>query len=328
MRTVLGGLTAPAVATLLLAAPSAVSAQPMETLGTRALGMGGAFVAVADDATAPYWNPAGLATGASFSFLVERQLLDLTADRADAAPERAEDDSGLIVSLGVPALGLSYYRLRRTHVELPSARETAGNLITHHTAVTLLQSLGDSIAVGTAFKYVRGIAALRPVVGDRSVEDLLDEAGSLVGKATNAFDVDVGVMLSLRRARIGLVARNLREPGFETPDGVEVSLERQVRAGLAVLPAEGLIVSADLDLVEQDTPTGPRRELAAGLERSFARRAAVRGGFRVNLAGEASPVGALGASLALKRFLWVDVQMTRGGEDRERGWGLGVRVAF
>jgi hypothetical protein len=28
--------------------------------GARALGMGGAFVAVADDATAPYWNPAGL----------------------------------------------------------------------------------------------------------------------------------------------------------------------------------------------------------------------------------------------------------------------------
>ena len=28
-------------------------------VGARALGMGGAFVAVADDATATYWNPAG-----------------------------------------------------------------------------------------------------------------------------------------------------------------------------------------------------------------------------------------------------------------------------
>src|SRR5438552_4125808 len=28
--------------------------------GARALGMGGAFYAVADDATAAYWNPAGL----------------------------------------------------------------------------------------------------------------------------------------------------------------------------------------------------------------------------------------------------------------------------
>src|SRR2546428_6361855 len=29
-------------------------------IGARAIGMGGAFSAVTDDATAPYWNPAGM----------------------------------------------------------------------------------------------------------------------------------------------------------------------------------------------------------------------------------------------------------------------------
>src|SRR5438046_9685026 len=29
-------------------------------VGARAVGMGGAFVAVADDATSPFWNPAGM----------------------------------------------------------------------------------------------------------------------------------------------------------------------------------------------------------------------------------------------------------------------------
>ncbi len=49
---------------LLLAVPAAATKYAGEFLkiqvGARALGMGGAFVAVSDDATAPYWNPAGM----------------------------------------------------------------------------------------------------------------------------------------------------------------------------------------------------------------------------------------------------------------------------
>ena len=47
-------------------APEA-EAQSVETIGIRAQGMGGAFTAVADDATATWWNPAGLAGGSYFS---------------------------------------------------------------------------------------------------------------------------------------------------------------------------------------------------------------------------------------------------------------------
>ena len=47
--------------------PPVAGAQIYESVGIRAQGMGGAFVAVADDATATWWNPAGLASGAYFS---------------------------------------------------------------------------------------------------------------------------------------------------------------------------------------------------------------------------------------------------------------------
>jgi hypothetical protein len=53
-----------AIAVLLTAAPAGATKYAGEFMkipvGARAIGMGGAFSAVADDATSPYWNPAGM----------------------------------------------------------------------------------------------------------------------------------------------------------------------------------------------------------------------------------------------------------------------------
>ena len=46
-------------------------AQTSELVGVRALGMAGAFTAVADDSTATWWNHAGLATGAYVNAVLE-----------------------------------------------------------------------------------------------------------------------------------------------------------------------------------------------------------------------------------------------------------------
>src|SRR6267143_6224513 len=59
------------VSFLVVSAPVTARAQRYEDIGVRAQGMAGAFVAVADDATATWWNPAGLATGAFFNGIVE-----------------------------------------------------------------------------------------------------------------------------------------------------------------------------------------------------------------------------------------------------------------
>ena len=115
-----------------LAPPSVARAQLFETIGIRAQGMAGAFVAVADDATATWWNPAGLATGAYFNGIVEHS--------------RAQDprDEGAVgVSLAYPALGLSYYRLH-----LPS-------FVLSQFGATVGQSLGDHLVVGSTVKLVR-----------------------------------------------------------------------------------------------------------------------------------------------------------------------------
>src|SRR5213593_358339 len=75
-------------------------AKSAEAVGVRAQGMAGAFTAVADDATAAWWNAAGLAGGSYFSAVLEYGRLT-----------EASDTSVKGVSIAFPALGLSYYRL-------------------------------------------------------------------------------------------------------------------------------------------------------------------------------------------------------------------------
>src|SRR5688500_1279005 len=85
---------------LLLGFPRLGHAQRYETVGIRAQGFAGAFVAVADDATATWWNPAGLASGPFFDALVEY-------DRSRRTPQQ----SVKAVAVAFPALGVSYYHL-------------------------------------------------------------------------------------------------------------------------------------------------------------------------------------------------------------------------
>src|SRR6188474_227508 len=120
-----------AVMGCLLALPAAARGQSLDTVGTRAQGMGGAFVGVADDASAVYWNPAGLAGGAYFSL-----VLDGSGGRAVPEDEPdATSRSGWLLALTTPALGLSYARLQTTQVRraggIPENRHVE-SLVTQH----------------------------------------------------------------------------------------------------------------------------------------------------------------------------------------------------
>src|SRR5918993_1218068 len=100
------------ILTLIFGIPAPVAAQGGERVGTRAEGMGGAFVGVADDASAVYWNPAGLAGGSYFSLVIDGNTSEAIPDGLSNASAR----SGWLLALSTPALGLSYTRLQTTIV--------------------------------------------------------------------------------------------------------------------------------------------------------------------------------------------------------------------
>src|SRR5687767_9247590 len=107
---------------VLLTLVSPAGAQSFEAVGQRALGMGGAFVAVANDSSATWWNPAGLATG---------PFLDVAIGGGSGTADARLPASRTGVwsfSLGTPPLGLSYYRLHITDIRVssPTAEAEAG----------------------------------------------------------------------------------------------------------------------------------------------------------------------------------------------------------
>jgi F plasmid transfer operon, TraF, protein len=312
-----------AIVTALLAA-SAAWAQPEPPVGVRAAGMGGAFVAVADDATAVYWNPAGLATGSFFSLVIDRNAV--STDEQTLAPR---EGSGLLLALGTPPLGLTYYQTSATRVlEASPSTVRVGRLVTHQTGATLVQSIGAVVTVGATLKFVRGVtsSAVAASGSDLDVVDAADDRGS------NAFDADVGVMVTEGAFKAGVTARNLLEPTFALADGSgDVPLQRRVRAGVSFQAAPFLRVAADSDLTTADDRITPWRDAAVGAEAHVPAGAVVRGGIHWNTASDrldAAPVGSLGITFPVYRSILADAQASFGSRNGDRGWGVGVRVLF
>lgn len=308
----------------ILACPAALAAQPVGVLGTRAQGMAGAFVAVADDASAVYWNPAGLAGGAYFSLVLDGSQADATSDAELLGGER----SAWIIALSTPALGLGYYRLQTSSAAAVPGGFRLDSLTTHHVGATLVQSLADRVAVGATVKLVRGLAGSGEVPAG-SVDAALDD-WDVVGQSGSRVDLDLGVAATGSFGRLGLVVRNLTEPGFDTGGGRELVLDRQVRAGASVLLLQHWTLAADVDFLRHRSALGDVRELAVGSEGQVTRRFTARGGVKINTAGDAgrTPSLSVGASFAVLGSVLVDAQATGGGDEAFRGWGVAARVLF
>ena len=313
---------------VLLVCASPASAQHIfESVGERALGMAGAFVAVADDSTAVYWNPSGLVHGQPLGATVGWHRSRF--GNPDAAPHPgAQTGRSSLSSLGTWPLGGSYAMIRTTTLR-PAAGQVlvAETLETRHYGVTILQTLWEGFVVGSTLKYVRGSVSSGPV--DAATNERALEIGEEIERdASGAFDLDLGLMLDMTRVRIGLTVRNMIEPTFGSPAETEITLPRQARIGLAVLPSSGLTLAFDADLNTVDLRGDLRRMLAAGAERRLGSRAAVRAGVRWDLKGPHDPIGSVGASLALGRGMWIDTHYSQGRSGEDRQFGAAWRAGY
>jgi hypothetical protein len=278
--------------------PARASAQIYETFGIRAQGMGGAFVALADDATASWWNPAGLASGALLNSSIESIHGDPSEMRARA------------IAIAIPSFGLSYYRLplsgiRPTGSTVPSppGRQDLGDL--SQFGVTVGQSIGDHFVLASTLKIVNG-------------------QGDTLG------DLDIGAMVRAGHARLGVNVKNVTKPTFGSGDDA-VDLTRQVRVGAALTSdtkGPSLVsLTVDADLTTSGTVAGDERHLAAGAEVWHTnRRIGIRGGMAFNTVGDARYSASAGVSLGFRKGAFFEAQTTGGKDYARRGWSFGLRV--
>ncbi len=117
-------------------------------VGARGLGMGGAYTALADDANALYWNPAGLA---------KLEKREFTASHAEMFASTRLDFLAYAhpTSQGTFAAGLTYLSQGKIDGRDASGRQTAG-----YDASDAAMSAGyarkfDRAELGASFKYIR-----------------------------------------------------------------------------------------------------------------------------------------------------------------------------
>jgi len=314
------------LAALVFAAPASAQ-QIFETVGIRALGMGGAFVAVADDATAVYWNPAGLATGGVAGGILEWTQLR-TGDQTTTPVAGPARRYAHFVSMGSWPVGLSYARIETTDLRDGLFGLESRSLRTRQFGLTIVQSLVPGLVLGSTLKYERGTVSAG-TVSDETVKKALDAGADLKGTTTGAFDLDIGLMLDMSKVRAGLAVRNVRQPTFGKVSELSVQLQRQARFGVAVLPTNGVTLAFDVDLNTVDLRDGLRRIIAFGGEIRPGGRLALRGGARWNRAGDRRPVLATGLSVMIKPRVWVDMHYTHSGVIAlDRGFGVALRAGL
>ncbi len=317
----------------LLVASETVGAQTFESVGNRAQGMGGAFVAVADDATMSWWNPAGVATGGQLSALFERgQWTDPAVHPATGPAIRNTDTA---IALALPGFGLSYYRVyvsevRPSGVTGPDAdgpQAILRKFALSQYGATTGQSIGRAFTIASTAKLVRiGAATTVSQSGDA-----LDSADDLDVPVETKGDIDFGAMASLGPIRLGVTLKHLFEPEFQSAGG-PIVLERQARFGAAFRAGSpgvgtGLTVAFDTDLTRTPTLFGDVRHIAIGAEGRLRRWLEARGGFSSNTVGEARPSWSGGLSVGASGF-FVDGALTFGRDESKEGWNIGVRLAL
>jgi hypothetical protein len=267
------------VAVLLLLPLSAEGAQIFEKVGTlggqslkigvgaRAAGMGDAYVAIADDATAVYWNPAGIARLSGQSI-----TLNHTAWPANISFDQAAYVFSIkwipgMLGVNVRALTMSRDIVRTTY--LPEGTGETFDAGEWAYGISYARALTDKFSAGFSVNYVQ--TGLDDVKGSSTTFDF----GTIY---------DVGIL----GAKIGMAIQNIGSEMSFIDEKVKMPVFFRVGGSFNVFQqGENRLITA----AEFTHPPDNSEKLNLGAEYGFHDYLFLRGGYKLNYDTEGLTAG-------------------------------------
>src|SRR5262245_36413698 len=242
-------------------------------VGARPAGMGGAFVAVADDPTAVFWNAAGLAR-------IDPEKSELQFNHASWPADLRFEQIAYIFhvkripgAFGVSVRSLSMDPMVETTAYQPDPNQGTGNTFDAGmmtAGVTYARSFTDKFSAGVTGNFVHeGLA-------DLSQQTFTFDVGTLYD--VGVVGMKIGMGISNIGSQITFIERDARIPAI-------------FRVGTSAT----LLQSADQKLIgsfEFSHPPDNSERLNVGAEYAFHKYLFVRGGYNINYDSEKFEAGA------------------------------------
>ncbi len=232
-----------------------------KSVGVKAVGMGGAFTSIADDTSAIYWNPAGLAqiqdyysvyamgtTGASDKYPGLKDVIPTHQFFAFSIPLQKFTDI-----LGKTVIGVGYISSKMDNIQHTSASgERLGTISDTDNAYYLSAGLPlwqstTSLYIGASLKYIT-----------KKMSD--------VGVSDGGLDIDAGVIYSVDASDYGLISFGaIFQKGVNIGDD-SAPMTTKVGVSDKVLFVDKFQLTGALDLVQrQEEPLSTNVGLEFGI---------------------------------------------------------------